>query len=154
MISAEQAAHTTAPVRPIQDIASELLAAKRRLDELQAELLRRIEAPDAGDLRRVEVPGLGKIAYVRPSDSDGIDGQAAARKLAALGAILRKLLEQLGALVVRVRAAPRLPVAELGPELEQLAAELGALGAGDVDDEIPTTHSARRATLRVTLART
>lgn len=150
MVSAEQAAQS---VRPIRDIASELLQVKRRADELTGELLKRIEAPDAGDLRRLDVPGLGKIAYVRPSDSDSIDGQAAARKLAAAGQTVRALVEQLVALVVRLRAAPRLPVAELGPELEQLAGELAGLGAIEVDDEIPTTHSARRSSLRVILSR-
>jgi hypothetical protein len=155
MIPAEQPQNiTVSPPRPIRDIAAELMVSKRRTEQLQAELLERIEAPGALDLRRIEVPGVGRIAYVSPSESDPIDGKAAARKLAALGAAARKLVERLGGLAERLRAAPRLPFAELGPALEQLASELTALDLGDIDDEIPTTHSARRGGLRITFART
>ena len=139
------------PPRPLVEVAAELLVVRRRADALQSELLARLEAPEAGDLRALDVAGLGRIAYVRPSDSTSIDGQAAARKLSALGVRIRGLLEELAKVAGRLRVFDIITVTQLPVVMKEIGEQLLALASVEVDDEIPVTHSSRKASLRIAL---
>jgi hypothetical protein len=153
MASLENAVDAPKSARSLVELGTELIELHVRLSALKAELLARMEAPESRDLRRVEVPGLGKISYVSGSESDSVDLRAAARKLTDVGATLRRVRADILLIVELLQGVPGMSLREAGPAVEALVEQLRGLAEVDVDDEIPTDHATRGASLRVTPAK-